>query len=204
MINLGISVEGQTESYFVKYSLKRYLLKYGINIAEPVILGGNVNMQRVCGTLNIMAKEYDYVTSLYDFYGFQGKNENEDCDMLIKRVFESSGAADNLIPYIQQYEFETLLFTSPEILCKQIIGTHDNYDEFMLKLKEEIQGKQPEQINDSILTAPSKRIQKIFKFYKKSLYGYIIAQEIGIEKIKESCPRFSSWVNQLIDLSLKK
>lgn len=110
---------------------------------------------------------------------------------------------DNVIPYVQQYEFETLLYCDVDIICKHLYTN----DLEMMRCREEflldIGNKKPEEINDSIQSAPSKRISRIFKKYKKSVYGYIIAQDIGIETIKSKCPRFSKWLDSLILLTYK-
>jgi hypothetical protein len=204
MLNIGISVEGQTEAMFCKYVLSRYLKKHNINLGEPVNLNGNINIHRVSNILSLMSNQYDYVTSLYDFYGFQDKKANENHLQLAQRISQHVvSIKNNVIPYVQQYEFETLLYCDINILCKHLYTN----DIEMIKCREEflldIGNKKPEEINDSIQTAPSKRISHIFKKYKKSVYGYIIAQDIGIEVIKSNCPRFSSWLDSLILLSYK-
>ena len=53
-----------------------YLLNKNILIT-PVSMGGAVNLDRVASELLKMANSFDYVTTLYDFYGFQKKSPNE-------------------------------------------------------------------------------------------------------------------------------
>jgi hypothetical protein len=55
----------------------------------------------------------------------------------------------------------------------------------------------PELINDSSITAPSKRLLKIIKDYSKITHGCLIAQDIGIIKIRAKCPRFNKWIDDL-------
>jgi hypothetical protein len=55
------------------------------------------------------------------------------------------------------------------------------------------QFKTPEEINDGKETAPSKRILHLFKSYQKVTNGYQIAQEIGIDVIRNECPHFNEW-----------
>ena len=64
IIKLGISVEGQTEGSFVKSVLQPYLKKFNIELSNPIILGGNVTIPRVCQILKFLTYSNDYVTSL--------------------------------------------------------------------------------------------------------------------------------------------
>lgn len=203
-ILLGISVEGQTEAYFAKYVLARYLKNYNIKLADPVILGGNVNLPRLESILYLMSSDYDYVTTLYDFYGFEGKNEFETKESLCKRI-QNEGIlknCNNIIPYIQMYEFEALLFSDLNVLCKYMDDDPIVVQKYVDMFKENLKGQRPEQVNNSILTAPSKRIHSIFRRYRKSIYGYVIAQEIGVSKIREMCPNFDRWLEKLISLGV--
>lgn len=60
----------------------------------------------------------------------------------------------------------------------------------------------PEEINDSPWTAPSKRLMRIMadngEIYDKVTEGNLIAEEIGIEIIMEKCPRFRNWIETLV------
>ena len=55
----------------------------------------------------------------------------------------------------------------------------------------------PEDINDNPITAPSKRILKIFPGYDKPLYGSLSCLEIGIENFLQKCLHFNNWVERL-------
>ena len=55
----------------------------------------------------------------------------------------------------------------------------------------------PEHINNSIATAPSKRIKRLFNQYDKVIHGSLITLEVGIDKICKECNLFDAWVNQL-------
>jgi hypothetical protein len=203
---LGISVEGQTEAYFAKYVLARYLKNYNIKLADPIVLGGNVNLPRLENILYLMSGDYDYVTTLYDFYGFEGLEEFENKESLCRRI-KNQGVLqqmDNIIPYVQMYEFEALLFSDLDILCKYMDDDPIVVQKYIELFKHNLKGQKPEQVNNSLLTAPSKRIHSIFRRYKKSIYGYVIAQEIGVSKIRKMCPNFNSWIEKLIALGGKE
>ena len=55
----------------------------------------------------------------------------------------------------------------------------------------------PEHINNNPHTAPSKRILQIHPQYNKVLDGYNIANNIGLQAIRQECKHFDSWVRQL-------
>jgi hypothetical protein len=55
----------------------------------------------------------------------------------------------------------------------------------------------PEAINDSPVTAPSKRILELFNGYEKPLHGSLAAMEMGLIAIRRECPRFDAWLRQI-------
>ncbi|HEV3200600.1 MAG TPA: DUF4276 family protein [Bryobacteraceae bacterium] len=57
----------------------------------------------------------------------------------------------------------------------------------------------PEEIDDSVLTAPSKRIEPLLE-YEKPLYGVLAILEIGLPRIRAECPHFADWLNRLESL----
>ena len=60
----------------------------------------------------------------------------------------------------------------------------------------------PEHINDSPLTAPSKRLFTIYdQAYQKTLHGSIVASEIGLAAIRRECQHFDAWLTKLENLN---
>jgi hypothetical protein len=55
----------------------------------------------------------------------------------------------------------------------------------------------PEEINDSPITAPSKRVEQLVEDYAKPLHGTLAVLEIGLQRIQEQCPHFRDWLNRL-------
>lgn len=197
MVRLAISVEGQTEERFVKRVMAPYLQKRGI-YAVPILLGhtgGDVSLLRIKKDLNRLAHSFDKVTTLYDFYGFRGKTEAENKASLEQKIVECVAAPlrVRIIPYIQMYEFEGILFSSPQAIENNIQqpGLADWANNVLQQA-----GDNPEKINDSPLTAPSKRL--IGKTnYMKTVHGPEIAQEIGLDVLREKCTGFGVWLDQL-------
>ena len=75
MIRLCVVAEGQTEVEFVKEVLADHLRCRGVE-PTPILLGGNVSVQRLAHELAKAYWDFDVVTSLVDFYGFGGKGES--------------------------------------------------------------------------------------------------------------------------------
>ncbi|MFP6562361.1 DUF4276 family protein [Paraburkholderia sp. B3] len=57
----------------------------------------------------------------------------------------------------------------------------------------------PELLNNSPLTAPSKRLIARWPTYERSkpLYGTLVALQIGLPRMRAKCPRFNDWITKL-------
>jgi hypothetical protein len=97
------------------------------------------------------------------------------------------------IPYVMMHEFEAMLFSDCESFC-HAIGTPHLRNGFQ-QIREGFGS--PEEINDSPLTAPSKRIISLIPGYEKPLAGSIAAINIGIHTIRAQCPNFNKWLTRL-------
>jgi hypothetical protein len=102
------------------------------------------------------------------------------------------------IPYIQLHEFEGLLFNEIQVFLNQIppdelIGLKELKDIFK-------HFSNPELINNSKKNAPSQRLERIIKGYNKVVYGNILAEAIGLEKIRSKSPRFNEWISKIEQL----
>lgn len=204
MTRLGISVEGETEEEFVKQSLAVHLQARGIYV-KPVLLGrargsvqggGNVTIQGLAAEMRHLRYSCDAVTSLVDFYGFRGKRGMSPDD-LIQAIHLGTGRPDDgqVIPYVQVHEFEGLLFSHVDVFESVF------HDAPITDLRSIRKGfDTPEDINDNKNTAPSKRIEKLVKRYRKRLHGPVLAEQIGLEMMRGECPRFDAWLRRLESL----
>ncbi len=199
MVRVVISVEGPTEERFVKAVLAPYLLAKGLFI-QPVSMGGNVSVDRIKHEIGKLIHSFDYVTTLYDFYGFKKKAADETKESLQNKI--SAGLSPQLrgklIPYIQMYEFEALLFTSPEAIG--LVFNRDDLADWAQAILNQFNGN-PEAVNDSVQTAPSKRFERHTP-YRKTIHGPDIARAIGIDKIRQSCAGFDGWLTRLEALAV--
>ena len=207
--------EGQTEQSFCKDVLQPHFSKSQIYLANPVIKknsGGIVNWAALKYQVerHLLQDTKAYVTTLIDYYGIQPNHDfpewieaqkipdkNNRMSRLenAMKVNIRADLQDRFIPYIQLHEFEGLLFSAIEVF-------DNNFERNEFKdynyLVETIQlNPNPEMINDSNKTAPSKRLMSSISGYSKVAYGSLLAQEIGLPKIRAKCPRFNDWIAKL-------
>jgi hypothetical protein len=211
MIRIAISVEGQTEDEFCKKVLTPFFQEKEI-VLTPVIIttsknrktgekhkGGAVNLDRVKNEVKKLLPDFNYVSTFYDLYAF-GDRKGESADELEHKLF-SLFNDKRFIPYIQQYEFETLLFSQPE--CFTEYFKNDTISKQMKQIIEDF-GNNIEKINDSSETSPSKRLINLFKSqnetYNKVFHGEGIAYDIGLDMIRSKAKRFDQWIEKIINL----
>ncbi len=109
-------------------------------------------------------------------------------------------AVDNerFVPYVQRHEFEALVLASIDMLGDLM----DPIDRPGWKaLKKEIEGIPPEDVNDGVNTAPSKRLERNIASYRKVLHGPMVTAHAGLPAIRAACPRFDAWVTKLESLA---
>ncbi len=204
MTRVAISVEGSTEEAFVKDILRDHLVEKGI-VVRPILLGGNITVQRLASYMANLFWESDFVTSLVDFYGFRDKGEKT-IEELEKDIFNEvakktrRGNWDQrrIFPYIQQYEFEGLLFSNVESF-RPVPGVDEECLTRLGQIRQQFET--PEHVNDNSTTAPSKRIKALIPKYNKVLHGPLVAGETGLNKIRNECPRFNGWLSHLESLA---
>ena len=210
MIRLAISLEGQTEEEFVKSVLAGALRAAGVE-PTPIRIGrarggsggGNVSVDRLASEMVNLYRNFDFVTSLVDFYGFHGKNERtvDELEQHLNREVQTrighGWDQRKVIPYIQMHEFEGLLFSRVRAF-ETAIGA----PEASVRQLEQVRSRfpTPEEINDDPNTAPSKRIADAIPSYRKRLHGPLVAMDIGLNAIRGECGRFHGWVTHLESL----
>ena len=213
MKRLYIVVEGQTEQEFVTDLIAPYFRGLEIYDVRPFLIrtsrtgrGGFVNYQHLKNDIIRLLKHETeiIVTTLIDFFRIPTNIPkyksctHTDTDIFDKVSCLEKAIADDIsdrrfIQYIQLHEFEAVLFSSnkgftyyyEKKVSDKTQAIIDNYDN-------------PELINDSPETAPSKRLLKIIPNYNKVIDGNVIAMEIGFHTINEKCLRFQHWINQII------
>lgn len=112
---------------------------------------------------------------------------------LAGRIFES-----RFTPYIQVHEFEALILADPDQFAAEFTDCHRAIQELHDMLS---RAASPEHINDGATTAPSKRITQLFPDFRKTVNGVGIARRIGIERMRNQCAHFHSWLIKLEQLA---
>lgn len=202
MVRVGISVEGTTEERFMRRVLQPYLLAKQV-VITAIPMHGNVSLDHIKAELQKIAHSFDYVSTFYDFYGFTGKHSDETRENLQDRMTRHVHASirSRFIPYIQMYEYEGILFTSP-VAMQEILTSRDAtvpIESWACNILSHF-GGDPEAINDSPQTAPSKRLAE-HTYYRKTTHGPNIADLIGVESLRKYCAGFDEWVTQLEQLA---
>lgn len=91
------------------------------------------------------------------------------------------------------HEFEAMLFVSPEQMVDVFPGTTGVAE--LLAVKRSFNS--PEEINDDPKSCPWARILSYLPRYRKALHGPLIVERIGIDRIRNECRHFDSWIRRL-------
>lgn len=209
MIRVCVVCEGPTEANFVQQCLIPHLAKFEVYVYASVLRspsgnkkGGNVTIERMAKHLSHEYHSFNRLTTLVDFYGFKdrGGRSRAEVEQAILKVAEkcTTGFDARFVrPYVQMHEFEGLLFTDPEAFEWAQDGWSEAVKQSLVAVAQKFPN--PEDINDSPETAPSKRILQIFPqgTYSKTEHGPLIADAIGIDAIRAKCPAFNEWIGKL-------
>lgn len=222
MIHLHIVVEGDSEERFVNEVLAKHLFGFDIfATCRRLRTGWNGNKPEKGGLLKYLKFRNDLIrwieadrqmenvwySSMFDLYAFPIDDQSpytadvrriEDPYRKIAALEAAISANINharFIPYVQLHEFETFLMVDPDRLFELFVDCRTGIN----RLKRNIGVTQPELINDSPQTAPSKRIIEFVPEYEglKSSAGPLIAEDIGLTRLREACPHFNEWVTKL-------
>lgn len=210
MKRLIIICEGQTEIEFCKDVLSPFLIKKNIFIQTPLVKksgGGIVPWTSLKKQIeNHLLEQNVYVTTFIDYYGIPDNfnfpkwseskiivNKSERMDLLENGMHLDLKSNPRFIPYIQLHEFESLLFNNIEVFDQHITQSEFKTREDLINILN--QNPNPELINNNKETAPSKRLQNHIIGYNKIVYGSILAESIGLTRIRNKSPRFNQWMN---------
>lgn len=220
MKRVHIICEGQTEETFVNEVLAPHLARFEVYpaaslVGKPGHKGGHVTTGRMVYDIKrrLLDDSQAWCTTFFDFYGldkdFAGKQAASMKDGYGNKALEierallehvarqtNENAVRRFLPYIQMYEFEGLLFSDPAKLATGLYVGHLKDDFVAIRNR----FGTPEEINDSPVTAPSKRIMGLMPVYEKPLYGSLAAIEVGLAVIRRECKRFNGWVKWLEEL----
>lgn len=225
MARLFVHVEGPTEETFVNQLLRPHLIAKGFHSVSAKLLGNSrarINRGGIKpwpGVRSDILRHLKsdaaiYSTLMVDYYALPALGEkawpgrdapvNLPAGQKGKHVEESIGKAiaaglgvppeqSRFIPYIMMYEFEALLFSDCAAFARGI-----GMPELEPKLKSiRTAFATPEEINDSPITAPSKRVTGLIPGYQKPLFGNSALAEIGLDAVRSECKNFDNWLCRL-------
>jgi hypothetical protein len=211
---LYVLVEGQTEEEFFKESLTPYFTEREIYEVRPIKIitkgsykGGFVNYDHLKRDANLLLKQRNdaIISTFVDYFRIPNNiPDYDDCQKIhnvdarikcLEVAMKNDIESERFIPYIQKHEFEALLFSSNSGF-EYCFGVSEARE--TAKIVEIYQN--PEEINDQAATSPSNRLKNIRPIYNKVLEGNTIALEVGLDTMLEKCPRFNTWIENLIEL----
>jgi Domain of unknown function (DUF4276) len=216
MIRIHIICEGTTEYNFVNKVLYPYFILRGKELI-PHNLRGGFNYERLKHNVKqwLNYEQSAYVTTMIDLYGANRRypqyietlnlpalEKIVRIETAIKQDVLSSAILhnDKFIPYLQLHEFEALLFSNPTLMEEWFSLEYTIKKGCFQEIRDKYET--PEDINDSPHTAPSKQILAIVPAYQdmKTSEGILIAEDIGLTKLREECTHFNNWLTQLENL----
>ena len=225
---IHVLCEGQTEQGFVEKVLRPYLQDNGIKGVNGILIttnkkknarGGLLSYNHALTDLRILQRtkidgdfERHIFTTMFDFYalpddfpGFEKIKTIRDPYLKVSNLekdFADEINDNRFIPYIQLHEFEALLFCGIEYIAELYPGCEKRCEQLTQALQNV---GNPELINNSPHTAPSKRIIKAIEGDNKTHYNYnkpktgrFVTEKIGIDELRSNCKHFDEWIEKLI------
>jgi hypothetical protein len=101
--------------------------------------------------------------------------------------------ARRFLPFVVMHEFEGLLFSDCQAFAEAI--ARPQLAQSFRDIRQQF--STPEEINDSPVTAPSKRVEELVAGYEKPLFGTLAALRMGLDTIRAECPHFRDWLDRL-------
>ena len=219
-MTLIVHVEGHTEESFVNEVLAPHLVGHGFATVRAGFIGGGQG-----GITSWTVAQRDIVshlrddpaciaTTMVDYYGlprtgaaaWPGRAEAAELpvgdkpeaieERVAASVAEEMGAAfdrNRFIPYVMMHEFEALLFSDCAAFARAIDRPH--LREALQEIRDAFDN--PEEIDDSPNSAPSRRVQSLVAGYQKPWMGTLAAIEVGLDAMRDACPHFGRWLNRL-------
>ncbi len=225
MARLLIHVEGETEEAFVNELLADHLHGFGFEIVSARLIG-NARLREKRGGIrawNTVKKDIlnhlkedsgCLATTMVDYYGlpqigdrawpgraeagnlaYEQKSACVETALFndVARELGGDFEARRFLPFVVMHEFEGLLFSDCQAFAEAI--ARPQLTQPFRDIRQQF--ATPEEINDSPITAPSKRLEGLIAGYEKPLFGTLAALRMGLDTIRSECPHFRSWLKQL-------
>lgn len=218
---VNMLVEGPTEYQFVGQVLKPYLMGFEVFVVPTIVKtrhtewgtwekGGAPPYPMFKKRLaELLRNRTRTTTMMFDLYGLPEDFPNRDVSAgsalrtaavdIQDGIHDDLGRPANFIPFVVRHEFEAFVFASDDEL-PFIIGASANQRSSFERVCRQFAC--PEDIDDSPVSAPSKRLVEIFPDYNKVVHGVAAVKGIGLEAIMERCPHLRDRVQRIVDTAL--
>ena len=224
-MRLLVHVEGVTELSFVNEVLAPHLQRGGYASVAGRLIGSRAARRQRGGGVpwpsvrdgivqHLKEDRQACATTMVDYYGmpqggqraWPGRAEASAHAPARRAVFVQGAVAEDIrrhmgtgfdtrrfVPYVSLHEFEALLFSDSKRFADSIGYPH------VARLMEAILAEfgDPEAIDDSQATAPSKRILQLLPSYQKVAMGAMAVQHIGLSTVRRRCANFGDWLRRL-------
>jgi len=222
MARLIVHVEGLTEERFVNEVLWEHLWEIGFMSIVPMAIGFPRHRG---GSCSWAAAKKDIVrhlngdrgvvaTTMVDYYrlpqkegsAWPGRAGAANVHVSQKGPYVQAALLDDLgrdpgarfdarrfVPFVVMHEFEGLLFSDCAAFSRGI--RRPELEPELERIRSQFNS--PEEINDSLETAPSKRLKRLIPDYQKPVLGILAAKAIGIDRMRAECPHFADWLRRL-------
>jgi Domain of unknown function (DUF4276) len=222
MKRLYLTVEGQTEAAFATSVLAPHLVNFNVFLYPPRFTGlharrrGRIPQGGLLHTfghalsdIRVWLKEdkskdarFSMMIDLYslphDFPGYESgmakRTGGEQASVLEECLSEEIGDA-RFIPYLQVHEYEALVLVDPG----RITTIYDSvpHAEIEALCQECADFETPEEINHGQHSHAKYRIQRRVPDYDENVAGPLLAENIGLHLLRESCLHFAAWLTTL-------
>jgi Domain of unknown function (DUF4276) len=215
-----VLVEGQTEETFFNGVVCPHLTDLGIDARCTLICtqreegrrkfrGGHGNRWRHVerDIRLLLGSKPDLVSTMIDVYKFPRDMPNfpspwpsttQHRVSALCAAFSTAICDRRFVPGLMVHEFEGLLFADVDRIVDVVSMDLKRIAETKRALQAvRDQFRTPEDIDDGVETAPSKRILDVLGAYAKVSHGPRIAKAIGLSRLRQACPHFSAWLDQL-------
>ena len=146
-------------------------------------------------------------TTMFDFYrlpndfpGYAAAQKLSDPYQkvaILEEALRADIGDERFLPYLQLHEFESLIFADPAKLDWEYLD-HEVGIQHLLAVSADFAN--PELVNGSESTAPSKRIEQAIPEFDKATAGISVLSRIGLLTLKNRCPHFAEWLLKLESL----
>lgn len=220
---LFVFCEGQTEETFTNIVLAPHFEAMFRTTAYPLLLptkkgahdrrhkGGWANYRTARHFMTGIMEQHHragvWFTTLLDYYGLPqdfpqpttlAASSPREKVIDLEKAMARDVTSDRLwrfTPHLQLHEFEALLLADVEMFVLEF----PDRARAIGRLRAEIQGLAPEDVNGGRETHPSMRIISHIPEYQglKPSAGPILASRIGLPRLRQKCLHFADWLSEL-------